>query len=104
MLIVTAFVPSGIVLLMLTPLSALGSVVAPALQGLASRIASDDQQGELQGVLASITAVAAILSPLIMTRTFNMATEAEAHFPGAPFLVAAVLMAASWLLYRRAPA
>ncbi|MGB3407280.1 MAG: TCR/Tet family MFS transporter [Jannaschia sp.] len=100
-LLCVAFVPNGWLMLALTPLSALGAIVAPALQGVTSRIASDDQQGELQGVLASITAVAAIVSPLLMTRTFNLATSGTTFFPGAPFLVASALMAVSWALYRR---
>ena len=100
-LVLVAFVPSGWLLLALTPLSALGAVVAPALQGLASRIADDDQQGELQGVLASITAVAAIVSPGLMTTVFERATAGGGGMPGAPFLLASGLMAVSWLLYRR---
>ena len=75
--------------------------MAPALQGLASRVADEDQQGELQGVLASITAVAAIVSPILMTRVFSLATEGERHFPGAPFLVAFALMVVSFLLFMR---
>jgi DHA1 family tetracycline resistance protein-like MFS transporter len=104
MLILVAFVPTGWLLLLLTPFSALGSVVAPALQGLMSRVAADDQQGELQGVLASITAVAAILSPLVMTRTFSLAAAGDPAFPGAPFLVAFALMLVAWLLFRRGEA
>ncbi|MEM8850338.1 MAG: TCR/Tet family MFS transporter [Pseudomonadota bacterium] len=98
-LIGVGFVPSGLLLLILIPFSAIGSVAQPAIQGIASRIADDDQQGELQGVMASITAVAAIISPLIMTWTFNFATEDGRHFPGAPFLVGSVLMTVSFLLF-----
>jgi DHA1 family tetracycline resistance protein-like MFS transporter len=101
-LVLVAFVPSGWMMLALTPFSALGAVAAPALQGLTSRIASDDQQGELQGVLASITAVAAIVSPLLMTQVFSRATAGAADFPGAPFLAASLLMCVSWALFRRA--
>jgi DHA1 family tetracycline resistance protein-like MFS transporter len=104
-LVLVAFVPTGWLLLLLTPFSALGALVAPAVQGWASRAASDDQQGELQGVLASITAVAAIVSPLVMTVVFNLATVGEgAGFPGAPFLVAAVLMTGASILALRAAA
>ncbi|GIT90924.1 tetracycline resistance MFS efflux pump [Jannaschia pagri] len=103
-LLCVAFVPHGWLMLALTPFSALGAVVAPAIQGVTSRIASDDQQGELQGLLASITAVAAIVSPLIMTQVFNRATTGGADMPGAPFLVAALLMSVSFLLYGRAKA
>ncbi|MEM8822412.1 MAG: TCR/Tet family MFS transporter [Pseudomonadota bacterium] len=98
-LFTVAFVESGTLMLMLIPLSALGQVAQPALQGIMSRLADDDQQGELQGVLASITAVAAIVSPLIMTWTFNLATEGPYHFPGASFLVACGLMSVAFTLY-----
>lgn len=99
MLLAVAFVPSGWMLLLLTPLTALGTLVTPAIQGLASRIAADDRQGELQGVLASLTAVAAIASPLLMTRAFNVATTPPYDFPGAPFLLAAVIMTMTWAVY-----
>lgn len=92
---------SGGLMLALIPLSALGALVAPALQGLASRIAHDDQQGELQGVLSSITAVAAFLSPLLMTQVFFWGTTGGRALSGAPFLVAAALMSVAWLLHRR---
>lgn len=95
-----AFVPYGWLMLLLTPLSALGAVVEPAIKGIASRATAEDAQGELQGVLASIAAIAAIISPLIMTRIFNLATEGARDFPGAPFLMASVLMVTAWGLYR----
>lgn len=103
LLLCVAFVEHGWLMLMLTPLSALGGLVQPAIQGLCSRIVAADAQGELQGVLASITAIAAIVSPLLMTRIFNLATEGGQDFPGAPFLAAAALMVVAWGLWRRAP-
>ncbi|CTQ48395.1 TCR/Tet family MFS transporter [Jannaschia donghaensis] len=99
-LLCVAFVPYGWLMLLLTPFSALGAVVEPAIKGIASRVTADDAQGELQGVLASITAVAAIVSPLLMTRIFNIATDGDRHFPGAPFLAACGLMVVAGLLYR----
>ncbi len=44
-------VTSGVGALIITPITALGGVVTPALQSLASRAAPADAQGELQGVL-----------------------------------------------------
>ncbi len=89
-----AFVTNGTLALILTPLTALGAVVTPALQGIMSRQTSDDSQGELQGVLASAGAVATIISPLLMTYVFARFTEdASAYYlPGAPFLVSMSLM------------
>jgi MFS transporter, DHA1 family, tetracycline resistance protein len=87
-------VTSGLHALIITPITALGGVVTPALQALASRAAPADAQGELQGVLASLNAVAMITSPLLMTATFSAFTapSAPVFSPGAPFLLASVLM------------
>ena len=68
--LVLAFVESGTVALMFIPLTALGAVVVPAIQGVMSRQTADDSQGELQGVLSSTSALATIFSPLIMTTVF----------------------------------
>ncbi len=93
-LLVLAFVTSGTVALLFTPISALGAVVLPALQGLMSRQTADDSQGELQGVLSSVSAVATILSPLAMTTVFwkFTAPDTPLYLPGAPFLLAMALM------------
>ena len=78
----------------LIPISATGAIVAPAMQGVLSNRASDDQQGELQGVLASISSLSMIISPILMTQTFFWFTNDSATWvlPGAPFLLAALLM------------
>ena len=99
--VLVAFVANGTLALILTPVIALGSLASPALQGIMSRTASDNQQGELQGLLASINAVAAIISPLIMTQIFWFFTSAGAPFqlPGAPFLASAVLVLISIFVF-----
>ncbi|MEE9387435.1 MAG: TCR/Tet family MFS transporter [Paracoccaceae bacterium] len=88
-----AFVTNGYLALLLTPLTALGSMAGPAIQGIMSRTASDDQQGELQGALTSINAIAIIIAPLLMTRIFWYFTSdgAPVYLPGAPFLLSAAL-------------
>ncbi|MDE0852210.1 TCR/Tet family MFS transporter [Yoonia sp.] len=87
------FVTNGWIALALTPLTALGSIAGPALQGIMSRKAADDQQGELQGTIASINAVATIAAPLIMTQTFFYFTRDDVaiFLPGAPFLLSAIM-------------
>jgi len=95
-LIGIGLIPSGTIILILTPLTALGAIATPAMQGIMSKTASDDQQGELQGALTSIGALAMIISPLLMTRIFAMFTDANApvYEPGAPFLLSAALVLA----------
>ena len=96
-LVAFGFASEGWMVWFLIPISALGAVVAPAMQSFMSRAAGDDQQGELQGVLASIAALSMIISPLVMTQAFFWFTREGTSFflPGAPFLLATVLMATS---------
>lgn len=77
----------------LIPLGSLGAVALPALQGIMSRTALDNQQGELQGVLTSVVSLAMIISPLIMTLIFREFVKGGSLFylPGAPFLLAFLL-------------
>lgn len=95
-----AFIADGWLLLTLTPLAAFGAVVAPALQGIMSGQAPDNQQGELQGVMSSINALGMIFAPLMFTRVFAAftATEAQIFLPGAAFLLAMALMLTAWVV------
>jgi DHA1 family tetracycline resistance protein-like MFS transporter len=98
-------VESGAVALILTPLTALGAVVTPALQGIMSRTAPDDAQGELQGVISSTASLAMVVSPLIMTQVFAAFTApgAAIFLPGAPFLVSMLLMVACMAVFLARP-
>ena len=98
-------VTSPWVALAITPVTALGGAVTPALQALASRAAPADAQGELQGVLASLNAIAMITSPLLMTSVFSYFTApgAPVFSPGAPFLVASAMMIACLALHVYGP-
>lgn len=99
--IMLGFVTNGWIALALTPFTALGSIAGPALQGIMSRTAADNQQGELQGALTSINAVATIMAPLLMTQLFFFFTHesAPAYLPGAPFLFSAVLTFGAVLIF-----
>ncbi|MBD3664236.1 TCR/Tet family MFS transporter [Sulfitobacter aestuariivivens] len=96
---------SGWMALMLTPLAALGGVIAPALQGIMSQRVADNAQGELQGALTSAGSLAMILSPLVMTATFSrFASEgAPVYLPGAPFLLAMGLALLALVLFLLRP-
>lgn len=100
-LVAFGFASAGWIIWFLIPISALGAVVAPAMQSFMSRAAGNDQQGELQGVLSSIAALSMIISPLVVTQAFFWFTRdgASLFLPGAPFLVATVLMGASLLIF-----
>lgn len=92
-LIAIAVATSGAWVLILTPMAAMGGIIPPALQGIMSARVDDNAQGELQGALTSASALAMIISPLVMTYTFAQFTDADApiYVPGAPFVLAALL-------------
>ena len=91
--VVLAIVTNGWVALGFIPLTSLGAVVTPALQGLMSKSAADNQQGELQGIISSAKSLAAIMAPLAMTQLFFAFTRpGSVFFPGAPFVLSALLM------------
>ena len=67
----------------------------PLLSAFAANKVADDQQGLVQGVIASLASVAAVLAPLVLTGVFERFVNNKGlYFPGAPFLIAAVLIIA----------
>lgn len=85
-------------------LFALGGVGNPALNAIMSHMVPANEQGELQGGIASIMSLTAIFSPLIMTGLFSAFTgpSAPVYFPGAAFLAAAVCEVGALALFLRA--
>lgn len=72
------------------PLIALGGIGTPALQTLATRQVHADQQGQLQGVLASTVSLASIVAPLVFSSLYFGVRTA---WPGAIWLSVVVLYA-----------
>lgn len=93
-------ITSGTLALILIPLSALGAVVSPTLIGRMSRTVRPNQQGELQGVIASVRSVAAIFSPLVMTQIFGyFTTHDHLYLPGAPFVLSVALVMVAFVVF-----
>lgn len=75
-------------------------IATPALQAIASRETSPEQQGLLQGSLSGIQGLSAIIGPTLSSSSFAYFTSSAApvHFPGAFFLLGTVaLLTAAWL-------
>jgi DHA1 family tetracycline resistance protein-like MFS transporter len=93
LLIYAALPPNGwgsLLAIALCPLSALGEVLLPTLQGRISRLSPEDAQGEALGVVASTRSAAQILGPLVMTATFAWgASVPGGYFYGAAYLLGA---------------
>jgi len=77
------------------PFSALGGIAGPAINTIMSNLTPNNAQGELHGATASLNALAMIFSPLMMTQTLHAFSKQDAaiHFPGAAFLLAALITA-----------
>lgn len=78
----------------------LGGIAGPALQSEVSGKVPANEQGEIQGTLASLMSASAIIGPPMMTNTFYFFTHDEAPFqlPGAPFILGGFLMLVSTIL------
>ena len=78
----------------------LGGIAGPALQGIISGGVPPNEQGELQGGLTSLVSATSVVGPPLMTQLFAYFTSSAApvYFPGAPFLLGAVLTLISLLL------
>ncbi|MDI9256399.1 MULTISPECIES: TCR/Tet family MFS transporter [Flavobacterium] len=78
----------------------LGGIAGPALQSEVSGQVPPNEQGEIQGTLASLMSASAIIGPPMMTNTFYFFTHKEApfQFPGAPFVLGGFLMLLSTVL------
>lgn len=66
----------------------------PGMQAMMTRDISEDAQGELQGAIASVISITSIIGPLVMAGLFGAFSDDKGlYFPGAPFMLAAVLVA-----------
>lgn len=83
---------------------ALQGFASPSMHAIMSNQVPADEQGELQGGLASVSSLTAILSPPFMTQVFAFFTAINApiYFPGAPFIGAAVLTVFALAVFLRA--
>ena len=91
------------------PVMALWGLSGAAFQAMMSQMVGPSEQGQLQGANSSIMALAGLFGPGLFTQTFALAIAPDAawRLPGAPFLLAAGLLALgavlAWAVTRRRP-
>jgi DHA1 family tetracycline resistance protein-like MFS transporter len=92
--------PSGPLFWLGIPVMALWGVAGAATQALMTRTVAPDQQGQLQGATASVQSVSQLVGPFLFTLTFAwfIGPEAPIKLPGAPFLLACVLLLVALLI------
>jgi len=81
----------------------IGGVMGPAVQGLISRNVGADEQGGVQGSLASLASIAGIIGPPIATGLFAyfISDKSRVVLPGAAFFFSAILIFFALLLALR---
>jgi DHA1 family tetracycline resistance protein-like MFS transporter len=69
----------------------------PPMQGMMTRHVGASEQGQLQGALSSLRGIAFMIGPLVFTNVFAsfIGANRDWHLPGAPFLLAALMIAGS---------
>jgi len=102
--------PTGWWMLAGIPVMAFWGLAGPAGQSLMTSHLEPHEQGRLQGGLSSLMGVAGLIGPGLFTQTFAafIGPQRDWHLPGAPMLVAALLllfaMAVAWRVTRPATA
>ncbi len=87
--------PTGTIFLMGIPIMALWGLAGPSAQAIMSRRVSPSEQGQLQGASSSLQAITGMIGPTLFTQVFAWSITDRGpglHLPGAPFLVAAVML------------
>jgi DHA1 family tetracycline resistance protein-like MFS transporter len=82
----------------------LSGIAGPTIQSLLSKQYEANEQGAVQGALASLQSLMGVIGPILATWIFGYFTAPTApiNLPGSPFLLGAALIIASGLLARRA--
>lgn len=92
--------PTGFAFLGALPVFAFMGLVGPAAQALMTRHVGPSEQGRLQGANSSIMGITGMIGPGLFTLTFAsfIGAHRDWRLPGAPFLLAALLMAMAVVL------
>ena len=92
--------PTGHLFWLGIPVMALWGVAGAATQGLMTQLVKPDQQGQLQGATTSVQSVSQLVGPFLFTLTFAYFIGGNAPWimPGAPFLLASVLLVLALLI------
>ncbi len=100
----------GWMIYVILAVGSLGAIAMPAIQGLISRSVPLNEQGGVQGSLASLGSVAGIIGPPLATGLFGyfISPRAPVHVPGVAFFWGSTLIFCSLLLalrsFRKQPA
>jgi DHA1 family tetracycline resistance protein-like MFS transporter len=95
--------PTGVLFWLGIPVMSLWGVAGAATQALTTQLVTPEQQGQLQGATTSVQSVSQMLGPFLFTLTFAyfIGVNAPMKLPGAPFLLASVLLLLAMVIAMR---
>ncbi|MBB1090522.1 TCR/Tet family MFS transporter [Rhodopseudomonas palustris] len=98
--LIYALAPTGALFWIGIPVMTLWGIAGPATSGMMTRLVSPDQQGQLQGAITSLKSIAELIGPFLFTLIFAyfIGGNAPLALPGAPFLLAGLLLMVSALI------
>ncbi len=98
--------PNGMIYYCGIPIMAFWGLAGPSAQTLMTRRVGASEQGQLQGALGSLMGIAGLIGPGIFTGTFAyfIGPRADWHLPGAPLLLASLMLLIGAVLAWRATA
>jgi len=96
-MLIYGLAPTGKVFLLGIAMTALYGLSHPSLQSLMTRCVGPSEQGQLQGANGSLNGIASMIAPILFTQAFALAVGRfrNLNLPGAPFLLAAMLLVAA---------
>jgi DHA1 family tetracycline resistance protein-like MFS transporter len=91
--------PTGPIFWLGIPVMALWGLAGPSVQGLMTQLVSPSEQGQLQGANTALMAISGLIGPGIFVSIFACAIREGTwlSLPGAPWLLAALLLTAAAL-------
>src|SRR5205809_1342673 len=95
--------PTSALFLIGLPVFSFFGLTGASLQALATREVAANEQGQLQGALSSLRSICTIITPGLYTGTFALFVGPLAGLgvPGAPFVLAAILLASAFAVLAR---
>lgn len=106
-----AFADNAWMFPLIAMVGALGGLAGPTIQSMVTKTVDESEQGEVQGALVSMQSLTSVFAPIIFTSgLFRFFTNSERVaiigdangdpiiFPGAPFLLGAILIALAFFV------
>ena len=91
---------TGAIFWIALPVTGLWGLSGPPMQSMMTRHVGSSEQGQLQGALSSLRGIAFMIGPLVFTNVFAsfIGANRDWHLPGAPYLLAALMIAGSTMM------